>query len=216
MKIVIVGCGRVGAQLASLLALEGHEVSIVDREASAFERLPGNFRGQRIVGVGFDREALRQAGIERADAFASVTSGDNTNIVAALMARREFHVPKVVTRVHDPQRAEIYRRFGIPTISPTSWAASEMKEMLVHSDLSSRLTLGSGEAEIVEIDLPPALAGHAVSELAVPGEIAVITLVRQGKGLIPFPGAAFQAGDVIYLAVLNSAVTKLKKMIGWA
>jgi trk system potassium uptake protein TrkA len=216
MKIVIVGCGRVGAQLASLLSLEGHEIAIVDRDAKAFERLPASFRGQRITGVGFDREVLRQAGIERADAFVSVTSGDNTNIVAALMARREFHVPNVVTRVFDPQRAEIYRRFGIPTISPTTWAATEIKEMLVHADLSSRLTLGSGEVEIIEIELPPTLIGHAVSELAAPGEIMVITIVRQGKGLIPFPGAAFQEGDDVYLAVLSSALGKLKKLLGWA
>ena len=216
MKIVIVGCGRVGVQLASLLALEGHDVSIVDRDMAAFERLPANFRGQRIKGVGFDREALRQAGIERADAFVSVTSGDNTNIVAALMARREFHVPKVVTRVYDPQRAEIYRRFGIATISTTSWAANELKEILVHGDLSSRLTLGSGEVEIIELDVPPALVGHAVGELTVPGEITVITIVRQGKGLIPFPGATLQEHDEVYVAVLSSAMTKLKKMIGWA
>lgn len=216
MKTVIVGCGRVGAQLASLLSLEGHEVAIVDRDPRAFDRLAPNYRGQRITGVGFDREVLRQAGVERADAFVSVTSGDNTNIVAALMARREFHVPKVVTRVFDPQRAEIYRRFGIPTISPTTWAATEIKEMLVHSDLSSRLTLGSGEVEIVEVELPPALVGHAVGDIAAPGEIAVITIVRQGKGLIPFPGAAFQLGDTVYLAVLSSALGKLKKLLGWS
>ncbi len=215
MKVIIVGCGRVGAQLASLLSLEGHDVAIVDREAKAFERLPANFRGRRVTGVGFDREALRQAGIERADAFVSVTSGDNTNIVAALMARREFHIPKVVTRVFDPQRAEIYRRFGIPTISPTTWAANEIKDLLVHADLSSRLTLGSGEVQIIQIDLPPMLVGHAVNELATPGEISVITIVRQGKGLIPFPGATFQEGDDVYLAVLGSAMGKLKKLIGW-
>ncbi len=216
MRIVIVGCGRVGAQLASLLSLENHAVAIVDRDVKAFERLAPNFHGQRITGVGFDREVLRQAGIERADAFVSVTSGDNTNIVAALMARREFHVPNVVTRVFDPQRAEIYRRFGIPTISPTTWAATEIKEMLVHADLSSRLTLGSGEVEIIEIELPPNLVGHAVSELAAPGEIMVITIVRQGKGLIPFPGATFQEGDDVYLAVLSSALGKLKKFLGGA
>ncbi len=215
MKVIIVGCGRVGAQLASLLSLEGHDVAIVDREAKAFERLPANFRGRRVTGVGFDREVLRQAGIEHADAFVSVTSGDNTNIVAALMARREFHIPKVVTRVFDPQRAEIYRRFGIPTISPTTWAANEIKDLLVHADLSSRLTLGSGEVQIIQIDLPPMLVGHAVNELATPGEISVITIVRQGKGLIPFPGATFQEGDYVYLAVLGSAMGKLKKLIGW-
>lgn len=216
MKVIIVGCGNVGTQLASLLSLEGHTIAVVDRDPHSFERLPPSFRGERIVGIGFDREVLRRAGIERADAFASVTGGDNTNIVTAIMALREFHVPKVITRALDPERAEIYRRFGIPTISPTTWAANEIKATLMHADLATRLTLGSGEVEIIELELPPILAGHSVSEFAVPGEILVTGIVRQGKGLVPFPGALLQSGDIVYLASLGSALAKLKKLAGLA
>jgi trk system potassium uptake protein TrkA len=203
----------VGAQIASLLSFGGHEVAIVDRNPRAFEMLPHNFQGERILGTGFDRKVLERAGIERADALAAVTSGDNSNIVTALVARREFHVPKVVTRVYDPERAAIYRRLGIPTISATTWAAHEIMTMLVHADLPSRLAIGSGEVQIVEIELPHGLAGHAVSELAVPGEIMVTAIVRQGKGLIPFQGAKFQERDVVCLAVLSSAMSKAKKLL---
>ncbi len=215
MNVVIVGCGRVGAQLAALMVLEGHAVVIVDREPRAFERLPKSFSGERLVGIGFDRDTLQRAGIAHADAVVAVTNGDNTNIVVALIARREFQVPKVVTRVADPERADLYRRFGIATISATTWAANEIKAMLRHADLASRLTLGSGDLAIVELDVPATLVGHAVDELAVPGEIIVTALVRQGRGLIPFPGARFQPGDIIYLAVLSSAMNKLKQLLSW-
>lgn len=215
MKVVIIGCGRVGAQLSALLAREGHTVVVVDREARAFARLPAQFRGEQITGIGFDLDTLRRAGIAQADAVVAATDSDNANVVIALIATRKFHVPQVVTRVGDPERAEIYRRFGITTISTTYWAAHEIKALVLHNDLASRLTLGSGDLEVIEVTVPPALAGHALAELAVPGEIAVTALVRQGKGLVPFAGARFQEGDVIYVVVLGSALGKLKRLLGW-
>lgn len=214
MRVVIIGCGRVGAQLASLLSLEGREVVMVDRNPLAFEMLAPSFRGERITGFGFDRDVLVSAGIERSDALVSVTNNDNVNIVAALVARNEFHVPKVVTRIYDPERAEIYRRFGIPTISSTTWAANEVLMMLVKEDVHERLCLGNGEVHIVEIEAPPSISGRAIGELTVPGEILVTSIVRQGKGMVPFPGTRFQEGDIVYLAVLNSALTKLKRLLG--
>lgn len=214
MRVVIIGCGRVGMQLTSLLSMGGHDVVIVDREARAFEKLGPNFRGQKIVGVGFDREVLKQAQIKRSDALVAMTSSDNTNIVVSLIARREFRVPKIVTQVHEPERAEIYRRFGIPTISATTWAANEALKMIAHAELSSRLTLGNGEVELLQIDLPPHLAEHPISELSVSGEIMISTIVRQGKALIPFSGGTLHAGDVVYLAVLSSSMDKLKKLLG--
>ncbi|SHO52747.1 potassium channel family protein [Desulfopila aestuarii] len=214
MRVIIIGCGRVGMQLASLLSMGGHDVVIVDRDMRAFEKLGPNFRGQKIVGVGFDREVLKQAQIEQSDALVAMTSSDNTNIVVSLIARREFRVPKIVTRVHEPERAEIYRRFGIPTISATTWAANEVLKMIAHRDLASRLTLGNGEVEILQIDLPPHLAEHSISELTVSGEIMISTIVRQGKALIPFSGSKLHAGDVVYLAVLSSSMEKLKKLLG--
>jgi len=214
MTVVIVGCGRAGAQLASLLSVGGHKVVVVDRDPRAFEKLSAAFKGTRIVGAGLDREVLQQAAIERADALVSMTNSDNTNIVVALIARREFNVPKIVTRVYEPERAEIYRRFGIPTISATTWAANETLNMLVHADLSSRLSLGNGEVEIIENELPVFLIGRGINELTVPGEIMVTAILRQGKAMIPFPSAKLYEGDTVYFAVLSSAMSKLKKLLG--
>jgi trk system potassium uptake protein TrkA len=213
MHIVIVGCGRVGSQLANMLSQEGHSVAVVDKDPMSFKRLSKNFQGQIVPGVGFDRQTLIKAGIEHADAFASVTNGDNTNIVSALLVKRNFKVPCVITRIYDPQRAEIYRRFGIPTISSTTWAANELKEMICYAGLPSRLTLGSGEVEIVEVATPSKLAGRPISELNVAGELSVVVLVHAGKAIIPEPGTSLEKGDLLYIAVLNPAMEKLQKLL---
>jgi trk system potassium uptake protein TrkA len=133
MKIVIMGCGRVGSQLANLLSLDGHSVSIIDLDAGSFKRLAKNFKGEKITGFGYDRDTLEKAGIESADAFASVTAGDNRNIIGALIANREYRVPIVVARIYDPVRAVVYNKLGIATISPTSWGANKIKELICHS-----------------------------------------------------------------------------------
>jgi trk system potassium uptake protein TrkA len=213
MHIVIVGCGRVGSQLANILSQEGHSVAVVDKDPVAFKRLSKDFQGEIVTGVGFDRQTLIKAGIEHADAFASVTNGDNTNIVSALLVKRAFNVPCVITRIYDPQRAEIYRRFGIPTISSTTWAANELREMICYAGLPSRLTLGSGEVEIVEVAAPPKLAGRPIGELNVPGEVSVVAVVHAGKAVIPESGTLLEKGDLLYIAVLNPAMEKLKKLL---
>lgn len=215
MKVVIVGCGRVGGGLASLLSSGSYEVVVVDRNPQAFERLPFTLLTGCITGNVFDREVLRRAGVEYADALVAVTNDDNTNILAALIGRREFSVPRVIARVYDPERAEVYRGFGIPTISTTVWATNEIVKMLAHGDLTSQISIGNGEVDIFEVELPIALTGHSVNDLTVPGEIAVTTIVRQGKALMPFPGSLFQEGDILYLTVLNSAIGKVKHLLGY-
>src|SRR3712207_1095606 len=150
MRVIIVGCGRVGSLLAQLLEQEDHQVVVVDKNAAAFQRLPRGFRGQTVTGVGFDRDVLRAAGIERADAFAAVTSGDNSNFVAASVARDTFRVPTVVARIYDPQREQIYRRLGIRTISSTAWGAHKIKRIIERSDLHGQAELGNGEVELIE------------------------------------------------------------------
>jgi trk system potassium uptake protein len=215
MKVVIVGCGRVGGGLASLLSSGSYKVVVVDRNPQAFERLPFTLLTECITGNVFDREVLRRAGVEDADALVAVTNDDNTNILAALIGRREFSVPRVIARVYDPERAEVYRGFGIPTISTTVWATNEIVKMLAHGDLTSQISIGNGEVDIFEVELPIALTGHSVNDLTVPGEIAVTTIVRQGKALIPFPGSLFQEGDILYLTVLNSSIGKVKHLLGY-
>jgi len=216
MRFVIVGCGRVGSQLAQRLATEGHTVAIVDRDPDAFRRLPTSFRGQRVEGVGFDREVLIAAGIERADGFASVTSGDNTNVVSARIARHIFHVPHVIARIYDPRRAEIYRRLGIETISPTEWAAGRITELLSYPGVAMLESLGNGEVHVVEVRISDAAAGRQVSELVMPGESNVVGLVRDGRATVPTLGTVLRAGDLVFMSVLSAAVDRLMDMVGGA
>ncbi len=213
MRVVIVGCGRVGASLATVLSADGHEVAIIDRHAVAFKKLGKTFRGLAIEGNAFDREILGRAGIETADAFASVTAGDNTNYVLAAMARNRFKVPRVVTRIYDPLRAEIYRRFGVQTISSTVWGANRIRELLTYTDLTSVLTVGNGEVEIVEIEVNPLLAGHQVRDLAIPGEAQVVAVVRDGAAFIPGPVTILSRGDHVLVAALSSAMPKVERML---
>ncbi len=128
MKVVIMGCGRVGGRLAGLLDAEGHSVTILDIDAYSFRWLPPNFKGTALVGNGVDQEILKRAGIEEADAFVVVTQGDNRNIMAAQIAKHIFHVPKVVCRIYDPLREELYRTLGLETLSPTTISAQMLKE----------------------------------------------------------------------------------------
>ncbi|HMO58855.1 MAG TPA: TrkA family potassium uptake protein [Roseiflexaceae bacterium] len=144
MYLIIVGCGRVGSYLAHVMDAEGHEVVIVDKDPLAFKRISREYGGQKIVGIGFDRDVLRSAGIERADAFAAVTNGDNSNYIAASVARDTFRVPQVVARIYDPQREAIYRELGIRTISSTSWAVNTIKRILTSSESISTIQFGSG------------------------------------------------------------------------
>lgn len=213
MYIVIMGCGRVGSQLAKVLLLEGHEVAVIDKNPAAFERLGPTFKGKKIVGIGFDLDVLKQAEVEKADAFVSVTNGDNSNIVAARIARNFFRVPKVIARIYDPVRESLYRKLGIQTISSTSWAANKVKDLILHAELVRHLSFGSGEVDLIEGEITPQLAGRRVLDLNVPGEIKVVAIVRMGKAFIPGLGTEFEAGDGVQLVVLSSALPKLKRLL---
>src|SRR5438552_784410 len=132
MHVVIMGCGRVGAAVTGQLAKAGHSVAIIDKRPEAFERLPPGFEAKTVVGFGFDREAMEEAGIKEAGAFVAVSSGDNSNIVSARVAREHYHVPRVVARIFDPRRAEIYERLNIPTVASVRWSAEQIKYLLFH------------------------------------------------------------------------------------
>lgn len=214
MKVIIMGCGRVGEQVARLLSDEGHAVTVVDYDASALARLGPQFKGQQVKGIGFDRRVLIAAEIEQADAFAATSSSDNVNIVAARLARNVFHVPKVVARLYDPRRAEIYRRLGLVTISSTSWGARRIHELLTHANLDPVMTLGNGEVVLIEVEAPPRLVGRTVNNLTVPGETHVTAITRQGKAFLPTLGAEFRAGDLVHLAVLAAAMERVEDLLG--
>ncbi len=214
MKIIIMGCGRVGEQVARLMVNEGHEVTVIDFDPSALARLGPDFKGHTVKGIGFDRNVLIEAGIKGADAFAATSASDNANIVAARIARNVFHVPRVVARLYDPRRAEIYRRLGMITISSTTWGAERIRELLTHSELDPVMTFGNGEVSLVAFEAPPQLAGRLVKDLVVPGEIRVTAITRHNQAFIPYSGSEFSEGDLIYVLVLASAMDRLKALLG--
>jgi trk system potassium uptake protein TrkA len=213
MRVIIIGCGRVGSSLANVLSAERHDVVIIDSDPQSFRGLSREFSGRMLTGVGFDREVLQKADIESVQALAATTDSDNVNIVAAVTAKEVFRVPHVVARIYDPQVAEIYRREGIPTVTPTSWAASTMKTMITNPGLTAVATLGSGEVEFVAVEVPEALAGRPLRELALPGESVVGAVVRRGQAAVLPPEARLEAGDQVYLTVATAAIPTLEKML---
>jgi trk system potassium uptake protein TrkA len=214
MRVLIIGCGRVGAGLAKSMILRGHQVTIVDKDPLAFERLGSAFKGQKVAGIGFDRDVLIQAGIERADGLASVTSSDEANVVVARMARQIFHVPRVVARLYEPRQAEIYNRLGLLTIAPTSWGIDRIADLLQHSNLDVIVSLGSGQVDLIEIELPHLLVGRSVDELTLSGEIHVVAITRGGKTFLPTLGTTFQEGDSVHLATMSTSMDRLHKLLG--
>jgi trk system potassium uptake protein TrkA len=214
MKIMIIGCGRQGTELAKTLCQNECEITVVDIDPAAFERLGPPFRGQSIHGDGLDRDVLEKGGIGRADGLAALTASDDINIVVARLARQVFKVPRVVARVHDPLKAEIYRRLGVQTVTPVALGTQRFAELLTFSPLEPTKRLGNGEVGIVEMDVPPSLVGRTVNELTVPGEIVVAAISREDKTYIPTLGAIFREKDIIHLMVAASSMDRLKALLG--
>jgi trk system potassium uptake protein TrkA len=214
MKVIIMGCGRVGTQLARIMSADNHEVVVIDNSEEALSRLDKGFKGRKIKGIGFDKDILIKADIQIADAFAATSSSDNANIVAARIARNIFSVPRVVARIFDPQRAEIYRRLGLLTISPTIWGAERIRELILYSELDPRMSFGSGDVSIHSIEVPPQLVHRQVKDLSVPGEVNVIAITRNARAFLPTFGTEFQNGDVIHFVVLAEAMERTKTLLG--
>jgi trk system potassium uptake protein TrkA len=209
VHVVVVGCGRVGSGLASILEDGGHTVAVIDQNQKAFRRLPEGFAGTLVNGVGFDRDRLREAGIEEASALAAVTSGDNSNIMVARTAREVFGVERVVARIYDPRRAAIYERLGIPTIATVQWTVDRvLRRVLPHSP-AVEWTDPSAKVALVERAVGTSWAGRRLSELDVPGLARVVSLSRLGVGQVPSADLVTQEGDVVYLAVGADRVAEL-------
>lgn len=213
MRVIIVGCGRLGGNLANALSAERHNVVVIDRNPLSFGRLSREFNGQMLTGVGFDREILQKADIEGADALAATTDSDNVNIVVAVTAKETFKVPRVVARIYDPEAAEIYRREGIPTVTPTVLAANTMKAMIAHPQLVILSALGSGEVKIIEAEVPKPLAGRTVQDLTVPGESMVHVIVRRGQAMIPRADTRLEAWDVLHISVATRAAANVERLL---
>jgi trk system potassium uptake protein TrkA len=213
MKVIIMGFGRVGAQLTQLLENEDHHVTIIDPDPQNLNRLESNFKGDVILGVGFDRDILIQAGIEKTDAFVATSPSDNANIISARIARNIFHVPRVVARLNDPRRAEIYRRLGLVTISMVSWGAQRINDLLIHTNLEPTVYFGRGEVSLVAIEIPAHLVGRQVTHVTIPGETMVVAINRAGEALMASLGTEFNKDDVVYFAVKTSAMDRLESLL---
>ena len=195
------GCGRVGATLAANLTEYGHSVAVIDHSPDSFRRLPEGFSGQRVTGMGFDREALIQAGIEDAHGFAAVSSGDNSNIIAARVVRETFGVSNVVTRIYDPTRAEVYERLGIATVSTVKWTVEQVFRHLIPLPPHFDWIEDDAGIEIVGIDHDPSSYGRSVSDLERATKARVTYLTRLGRGTLPSPSLVLQDGDALHMTV---------------
>jgi len=214
MKIIIMGCGRVGSQVSLLLVQHGHDVTVIDHDDNALARLGTEFKGKVVRGLGFDRNVLIEAGVETAEGFVAASSSDNANIVAARIARTIFHVPRVVARLYDPVRAEVYQRLGLTTISSTAWGAERIVEVVTHADLDVLHVFSDGGTTLVRVEIPAHLNGKRVLQMNIPGEVAVTAITRNDHTFIPVSGTEFQEGDIIYLAVIPSAMVRLEELLG--
>ncbi len=203
MRVVVMGCGRVGAALAEALSRLEHEVAVIDRDPSAFHRLSPEFSGERVQGMGFDRDVLLRAGIERADAFAAVSSGDNSNIISARVAREMFGVKQVVARIYDAKRAAVYERLGIPTIATVPWTTDRLLNTLTHETETARWRDPTGTVAVAEAPVHEAWVGMRASALEEATGARVAFLIRFGAGVLPEPKTVIQAGDQVYLAAVS-------------
>ena len=214
MHVVIVGCGRVGSSLAHSLIAGGHTVAVIDRNAEAFLRLGEDFTGTKVTGIGFDRDQLALAGIERADAVAAVTSGDNSNILIARVARETFGVARVVARIYDPKRATIYQRLGISTVASVSWTSERVMRRLLPDEPSVEWVDPSAKLMLVERTVPVSWVGKKLSEFESGGICRVAAVSRLGVSSLPSADLVLQNGDLLYLAVLGDAVAALDAHLG--
>ena len=203
MHVVIMGCGRVGSALAKGLERYDHSVSIIDRDASAFRRLHADFAGQRVTGVGFDRDTLVEAGIEQANAFAAVSSGDNSNIIAARVARETFGVENVVARIYDARRAEVYQKLGIPSVATVRWTADQVIRRMLPEGLLSEWRDPSGQVLLAEVAYSPRWVGHRLTDLERAAQVRVGLITRLGEGRLPHAQTVVQEGDLVHVLMTD-------------
>jgi trk system potassium uptake protein TrkA len=206
------GCGRVGSSLATELEAAGHSVAIIDQSREAFRRLGPNFKGRTVSGVGFDRDTLLEAGIETADAFAAVSNGDNSNILAARVARETYGVANVVARIYDPGRAEIYQRLGIPTVATVIWATDQILRRLVPEGSRSEWRDASGAVQLCEMHPHKDWFGMGITEIEAATGARVAFITRLGEGLIPDAHSVLQEGDLLHVTVRDSEISKVEQI----
>jgi len=213
VHVIVVGCGRVGSSLARQLTEADHTVAVIDRNPDAFVRLGPNFSGTTIAGIGFDRDRLHEAGIDQAAALASVTNGDNSNILIARVARETYGVERVVARIYDPRRAAIYQRLGIATVATVAWTTERVLRRLIPDTPSVEWIDASANVSVVERQIGRGWAGHRLLDVEETGRIRVVAVSRLGVAQLPFPDIVAQEGDVVYLAVSGDSLDHVDALL---
>lgn len=208
MRVVVMGCGRVGAAVADGLSRIGHDVAIIDRDSTAFNRLSPDFTGERVQGMGFDRDVLLRAGIEEAGAFAAVSSGDNSNIISARLARETFGIERVVARIYDAKRAAVYERLGIPTVATVPWTVDRLLNALTREEETTKWRDPTGTVAVAEVVLHDDWFGHRVTDLEAATGARVGFLIRFGAGVLPDPKTVIQASDQVYIVAVSGRVAE--------
>ena len=209
MNVIVVGCGRFGAELASRLHRQGHQVAVIDQVAAAFDNLHAEFRGRIIEGDVLAQDLLRRAGVEQADGLAAVTSSDTLNAVVGHIARTVYHVPNVVVRNYGPRWRALHEAFGLQVISSTSWGAQRIEEMLYQADFRTVFSAGNGEVEVYEIRVPASWRGRRVAELMPGGQCTVVALTRAGRAMLPDCDATLEADDIVHLSATLEGIQKV-------
>ena len=210
MNYIVVGCGRVGAELAYRLFKGGHKVSVIDRSAGAFNDLPADFRGRTVEGEGLERDVLHRAGIEQADGVVTVTNSDSVNAVVAYLARTVYDVRTVVVRNYDSRRRSLHEMFGLQVVSPASWGAQRMEELLYEKAMHTVFSAGNGEVEIYEFMVPDAWHGHSLEDLlSAIGECVPVALTRAGRAMLPNRDVLLEEGDVVHLSATAEGIRAL-------
>jgi trk system potassium uptake protein TrkA len=209
VHIVIMGCGRVGSTLAHILEDRGHSVAVIDQDPEAFRRLGSSFKGKKVTGIGFDQRVLEEAGIREAVAFAAVSSGDNSNVIAARVVRESFSVERVAARIYDPRRAEVYQRLGIPTVATVRWTADQMLRRLLPEGAEELWRDPTGGVVLAEVSYDPAWVGEKVHALEEATGARAAFVTRLGEALLPGPGMVLQEGDVLHVMAAHGDLAGL-------
>jgi trk system potassium uptake protein len=213
MHIVIMGCGRVGSTLAHILEDNGHSIAIIDRDPQAFRRLRAGFRGRRVTGVGFDRDVLEEAGISSAAAFVAVSSGDNSNIISARVAREMFGVDNVVARIYDPRRAEVYQRLGIPTVATVRWTADQILRRVLPEGAEPLWRDPTGTVVLAEVAFHPGWIGVRAKVVEEAAGARIAFLNRMGEAVVPKDATVVQEGDLLHLVAAENEMDRINKVL---
>jgi trk system potassium uptake protein TrkA len=214
MKVIVIGCGRLGAELAARLFQRGNQVSVIDVDQSAFTKLPPNFEGRINEGEAINRDVLHRAGIERADTVAIATDSDVLNAVVGHLARTYYKVPNVVVRNHDPRYRPIQEAFGLQVVSAMSWGAQRIEELIYDADIRAVFSAGNGEVEVYEISLPESWDGKTIGEVTSSEAYVPVSVTRAGRAILPSANMVLKAGDVLYISATLDGIEALRKRLG--